>query len=239
MPWTKSSPPDVAKNKPADQIEACVLAANRTLERGGTDEEAIFACVGAMKAVAKKATVNKQNFSTKQERKLPSHIPSPEIIKQRYEALEEEQKQDVKKAVLLPAFLAKHSLSEGVDRNILAMNFDSKGKLVVVFDTGEKIVTDAIAITDLIEQYITINSPTKEAGTIAGNVKYLEYPLSGESFVIHKEEHGLESILGYYAKDKFHNEISLAVQVNHIGKITITSNLPMTDMTFHLSGIVV
>lgn len=128
MPWTKSSPPDVAKNKPEDQIEACVLAANRTLNRGGTEEEAIFACVGAMKAVVKKSS---HKPVQRQERKLPSHVPTVEMFK----ALREEQQQEVvKKALALPAFLSKHSLPEGVERNVIAINFDKVGKLVVAFD---------------------------------------------------------------------------------------------------------
>lgn len=149
MPWTKSSPPDVAKNKPAEQIEACVLAANRTLERGGTEEEAIFACVGAMKAVSK--SVSKP--VVKQEKKLPSHFPTAEMFK----ALREEQKEEVKKALVLPAFLSKHSLPEGVERNVIAINFDKVGKLVVAFDTGEIITTDAVAVKEIVEQHIGVS----------------------------------------------------------------------------------
>lgn len=47
MPWTIEQPPAVAQNWTAAERERCVTAANAVLERGGTDEEAIFACIAA------------------------------------------------------------------------------------------------------------------------------------------------------------------------------------------------
>ena len=47
MPWTIEQPPAVAQNWTAAGRERCVTAANAVLERGGTDEEAIFACIAA------------------------------------------------------------------------------------------------------------------------------------------------------------------------------------------------
>jgi hypothetical protein len=47
MPWTYDDPPDVALNWSAEEQRQCVDAANAVLERGGTDEEAIFACIRA------------------------------------------------------------------------------------------------------------------------------------------------------------------------------------------------
>lgn len=52
MPYSMQNLPDVAKNKPEEQQRVCVLAANKALGRGASEEEAIFACVGAMKAVS-------------------------------------------------------------------------------------------------------------------------------------------------------------------------------------------
>jgi hypothetical protein len=51
MPWTIDNPPDVVKNKPKAVREACVQAANAALASGRTEEEAIFACIAAMKRV--------------------------------------------------------------------------------------------------------------------------------------------------------------------------------------------
>jgi HK97 family phage major capsid protein len=47
MPWTVENPPDVAKNWTEAQKEKCVSAANQVLADGGSDEDAIFACISA------------------------------------------------------------------------------------------------------------------------------------------------------------------------------------------------
>jgi uncharacterized protein YdaT len=47
MPWTADNPPDVAKNWTAEEKEKCVSAANAVLADGGSDEEAIYACIHA------------------------------------------------------------------------------------------------------------------------------------------------------------------------------------------------
>jgi len=47
MPWTYNDPPAVAQNWTDAEQRRCVDAANEVLERGGTDEEAIFACIAA------------------------------------------------------------------------------------------------------------------------------------------------------------------------------------------------
>lgn len=47
MPWTVDDPPTVAKNWTAEEQKKCVAAANAVLKEGGTDEEAIYACIHA------------------------------------------------------------------------------------------------------------------------------------------------------------------------------------------------
>jgi hypothetical protein len=47
MPWTYDDPPSVAINWTQSEIEACVDAANAVLADGGSDEDAIFACINA------------------------------------------------------------------------------------------------------------------------------------------------------------------------------------------------
>lgn len=51
MPWTVSNPPPPAKNWPEKKKRACVSAANAALERGDSEEDAIFACIGAAENV--------------------------------------------------------------------------------------------------------------------------------------------------------------------------------------------
>ena len=47
MPWTTDKPPDVAKNWTAEEKEKCVNAANAVLADGGSEEDAVFACIRA------------------------------------------------------------------------------------------------------------------------------------------------------------------------------------------------
>jgi len=47
MPWTYDDPPAVAQNWTEAEQRRCVDAANAVLEAGGTDEEAIYACIAA------------------------------------------------------------------------------------------------------------------------------------------------------------------------------------------------
>jgi len=47
MPWTYDDPPAVALNWTTEEQRRCVDAANEVLESGGTDEEAIYACISA------------------------------------------------------------------------------------------------------------------------------------------------------------------------------------------------
>jgi hypothetical protein len=47
VPWTVDDPPTVAKNWTAEEQKKCVAAANAVLKEGGTDEEAIYACIHA------------------------------------------------------------------------------------------------------------------------------------------------------------------------------------------------
>lgn len=47
MPWTVDDPPPPAKNWTKDEKKKCVKAANAVLADGGSDEEAVYACIHA------------------------------------------------------------------------------------------------------------------------------------------------------------------------------------------------
>jgi uncharacterized protein YdaT len=47
MPWTVNDPPPPAKNWTEDEKKKCVSAANAVLRDGGSEEEAIYACINA------------------------------------------------------------------------------------------------------------------------------------------------------------------------------------------------
>lgn len=60
MPWTDDNPPAVAKNWTPDEIHRCVRAANATLARGKSDQDAVFACIHA----AGKSKKQQENTTT-------------------------------------------------------------------------------------------------------------------------------------------------------------------------------
>jgi len=47
MPWSDEDPPSVAKNWTSEEKHKCVTAANAVLADGGSDQDAIFACIAA------------------------------------------------------------------------------------------------------------------------------------------------------------------------------------------------
>lgn len=47
MPWTVNNPPSPAKNWSKTEKRRCVHAANRALQMGKSEEQAIYACIGA------------------------------------------------------------------------------------------------------------------------------------------------------------------------------------------------
>src|SRR3972149_9133491 len=47
MPWTKESPPDVAKNWNDAQKAKCAAAGSAALRGGASDADAVFACIHA------------------------------------------------------------------------------------------------------------------------------------------------------------------------------------------------
>lgn len=62
MPWSSKNPPPPAKNWPPAAKSLCVRVANGVLKRGGSDRDAVIACIGAVKkghpgAIGKKSNV--------------------------------------------------------------------------------------------------------------------------------------------------------------------------------------
>ena len=55
MPWTVSDPPSVAQTWEEAEKRKCVSAANATLNRGGTEQEAVFACIYVFPLLPKSA----------------------------------------------------------------------------------------------------------------------------------------------------------------------------------------
>lgn len=47
MPWSKDNVPSVAKNWTTSEQQKCVVAANSVKSKGGSDQDAVFACINA------------------------------------------------------------------------------------------------------------------------------------------------------------------------------------------------
>lgn len=59
MPWTIENPPPPAKNWPYKKKEKCIKAANAVLKNGGSEKEAIYACINAAEKNKKANTFRK------------------------------------------------------------------------------------------------------------------------------------------------------------------------------------
>lgn len=63
MPWTVKNPPPPAKNWTEEEKEKCTKAANAVLRDGGSEEDAIYACIHAAgKSKTLKEVVEKALF---------------------------------------------------------------------------------------------------------------------------------------------------------------------------------
>lgn len=226
MPWSLTNLPDVAKNKPINQQEAFISSANNALARGLTEEEAIFAGIGAMRVVAKKnATVNKANYSTKEVVKRPSHIPDPVLIK----ALQQQEAQEILKAemekiVSVPSYLGK-SLPQGQQRNVIAANFDSKDRFVILFDTGEQLISRSMDIKQYVEQYVSVSTGSKDI--VPGNYVTYTKHLTGFSVVVAQAEHGVAVVNPVTVRNSAGKEVEVSVEIDTAQTVTITSNISL------------
>lgn len=158
MPWTLANPPDAVKNKPKHVIEACVLAANSALAKGLTEEEAIFACLGAAKRT------ESQSLTKAVKRPVPQHIQA---------LLERKIQEPETQAKINSVFLGKSALPADKERTLVQADFNSKNQLVLTFDTGEKITTSAPNIEQNIEQYLSVS--TGGAVGLTNPVDYIEF----------------------------------------------------------------
>jgi hypothetical protein len=55
-----------------------------------------------------------------------------------------------------PALLPWKTLDTDHPRSIISANFDKNGRLMIVFDDGEKIVTDPVPVSETIQNYISV-----------------------------------------------------------------------------------
>lgn len=228
--YTLQDLPPVAQNKPKDQQEAFVKSFNTALARGLTESEALVSGIGAMKALANRvSTVNKANYSAKQEAKRPAHLPDMSLVKalrhQEAQALlEQEIKKQSTSITVVPNYLGQ-SLSQGVVRNVIAANFDSQDRFVILFDTGEKLVSKSMAIKEYVEQYVSVSMGSKDI--VPGNYVTYTKALSGFSVSVTQAEHGVAVVNPVTVRNASGKEVEVSVEVDTAQTVTITSNISL------------
>lgn len=68
MPWTVANPPPPAKNWSAEEKRKCVRTANAVLRDGGSEQDAIFACIRAAGRSTKETALNSKDRRKKRRR---------------------------------------------------------------------------------------------------------------------------------------------------------------------------
>lgn len=140
MPWTATDTIPAIRGKSLKTRQTFAETANAVLAKGRSDEEAITA---GLSAVAKyERELMKTNHKVQPK---PSHLQAIlDIAKAAPKTKELLPAPLVTNQGISPEFLPKGQLPANVQRNITGINFNSKGQLVVTFDTGEKIETDSV-----------------------------------------------------------------------------------------------
>lgn len=154
MTWNTDNLPDAVKNKSKEVIQAYKTAFNSALSKGLTQDESLFSALNAAKikeSKESKASVKKV---------VPQHVQA--ILNRTLQVPEN-------KEVINRAFLGKSALPPDQERTLVAADFNDKNQLVLTFDTGEKITTNAPDIEQNIEQYLSVS-----AG-LSNPVDYIEF----------------------------------------------------------------
>ena len=153
MPWTENDTIPSMRNRSSKARKAFAEVANAALERGLTEEEAIFAGIAAADRADGKTPVKRIH---KVQPKIPLHLKA---------VLELQKNQQEEKQAIHRAFLPKNSLSTNQDRNVISAEWGSRGELILVFDTGERLVTSPVPVSENIEQYISISNVSESSSS--------------------------------------------------------------------------
>jgi len=200
MPYSVDSPPKFAKNKSNEEKRIASEAANRVLQRGGTEEEAIFSGIAAVSAYNKKKQ-NTQKAAEAPKKGLPSHLQVLiDLAKETQHQTSSEVLEDsVKNFSIRKEFLGKNALPVGVDRNLVSVELLEDSTMRFLFDTGEQILTDLSKLKTYIEQYIGISTGTDTTAPINPNsIKHYDTVLTGTDVWITFHEHKIQEIIAIY-----------------------------------------
>ena len=166
--WTLDNPPDEVRSKPVACIKAAVEAGNLALLKGRTKEEALFSCLFASGTVERK--LHQQQQAINKARVVPQHLQA--VLDLRNSPKETSEQPTAASKHLgntNVAYLRKNQLQPDSERSLISAEFDKQGRLVLLFDTNEKITTNPQMLNEYIEQHIAI--ATGIGGTIRLNTR--------------------------------------------------------------------
>jgi cation transport regulator ChaB len=155
MPWSSSVEGTIPalRNKPEKLRQIFAEVANAALERGLSEEEAIYAGLAAVKLEEnknnRKGPIVKVKQPDAKEHNLPQHVRV--LLEKKLEVNDQPPRNKIN-----PALLPWKTLDTDHPRSIISANFDKNGRLMIVFDDGEKIVTDPVPVSETIQNYISV-----------------------------------------------------------------------------------
>lgn len=147
MPWSINNTISSLNNKPEKLRKIFAEVANKAISEGKTEEDAIFAGLSAV-SLAEKAdrSANSKKEVTKS---IPWHL---QTVLQAKSVVEQQPEIFIEKV-------------EQSSKEIVSVEFDNQGRLVVLFSDGSKIISKGKGIVENIQQHISINTP--QQSTIA------------------------------------------------------------------------
>jgi hypothetical protein len=152
--------PPAVQNKSERSKKVFLTAYNSAKDRGLTEDECIFSGIASMNAIEK----GSRRLSEPLKPKPPSHL-SAVLQKRAVEAPSPVVEDSAVRQPMKKEFLGKNALPIESDRTLVAADFDEKNRLVLTFDTAEKLVTKPINVDETIQNYISL-SQTKTLGGI-------------------------------------------------------------------------
>lgn len=150
MHWSESNLPVSMQGKSKELKNIYITTANKSFSKFQDEQAAVFAASQAV-SIEERKILNSTKKAVAPV--IPSHLKA--ILDATKPNLNEISKQ----TNIQQAFLPKNALQVGVLRSLIAADFDSTGKLILTFDTGEKIVTKEALSS--IEQNIAIAPNTQ------------------------------------------------------------------------------
>ena len=153
MPWTSSKEGTLPslKNKSLEARKIFAEVANAALAKGRSEEESIIAGLGAVNQYEKK---NKKTQTKSIKPPVPSHLRA--ILEAR-KAVSTEVEEDQEIPLIHQAFLGKNALTPNQERSLVSARWDEQGRLILQFDTGERIITEPVPITEYVRNQVYVS----------------------------------------------------------------------------------